>query len=519
MFGFIFFFIVASLALWMWNRFRYFKQLHKYGLPGPRANIFTGNMREFRYGNKPCHLVIDDWLKQFGDIFGFHMGLHRYVVVKNPDILREIFIKNFRTHHCRPPPSISIEEFSNSILQVRDYEKWKRFRSLMTPCFSVAKIKHMWPRLSQCMDTMLEVVEEAVQNRDGILEAQGLFQALSCDVIASCALAVKTNCQLDQSDPFLHRVRHFMDHAASPITESAYCFPVISYLIHLLIRTFSLTEEVVVMIFDNLRDVMTKRRQQFVSVKHRDVLQSMMDTGVSGNVEETLAGTNDQSSLSDVEIKSNMLVLLLAGYETTANHLIFTAYLLAKHPDVQERLYNELCEKCELHSDPTYDQLASLQYMDQVLCESMRLYPPVVTFVSRHIERSTNLAGYQLPGGVNLMAPVWSLHRDPLVWSEPDVFNPDRFTSEGLQQRSAASSIAAGDSIWLPFGLGPKSCLGQRFALVETKLALMKILLKYSLRLSSTDSSDLKIKVPSVTLCADEPIPITFTPRRETSNV
>ena len=350
--------LLLLLGVWAWRRWRFLHGLRDAGVPGPSPGFFGGNVMEFRYGEKPPHLVVHDWLKRYGNIVSFHMGVHRYTVVNDLDLLQDIFIKDFKNFATRPPPSISTDDFRNSVLQVGQ-ARWKPMRSLMVSCFTAFKMKQMSPLVSHCIDTTLDVIGETAARGEDV-DIHGLFQALTCDVIAACALAMKANCQRDPQDPFLHRVRFFMDHASNPITESAFAFPLIADVFGLLLKMFTVSEKMVMMINENLTEVMRRRRENPKACP-QDILQAMLDAseeqdkngnggdkGKNGNGGDKNkngnGGDKNKIQMTDQEVKSNALVLVLAGYETTANALVFTAYLLAKHPHVQERLYEEIVE-------------------------------------------------------------------------------------------------------------------------------------------------------------------------------
>ena len=140
-----------------------------------------------------------------------------------------------------------------------------------------------------------------------------------------------------------------------------------------------------------------------------------------------------------------------------------------------------------------------------MLCESLRFYPPVVTFVSRHSPQPTQVGPYSLPAGVNLMAPVWTIHHDPAIWPDPERFEPERFTRENSEGRHPMA--------WLPFGAGPRNCFGRRFAMLETKMLLVRLLRRFRMEMGEKTPRDLEFVVPTVTLCAKGEVPIRMTPR------
>ena len=110
----------------------------------------------------------------------------------------------------------------------------------------------------------------------------------------------------------------------------------------------------------------------------------------------------------------------------------------------------------------------NLKYLDQVLCESLRLFPPVVTFTIREVDREIAVGSYTIPKGVSIFVPVWQIHHDPTLWPDPDRFDPGRFTAAARKEHHPMA--------WIPFGAGPRKCIGMRFALLELKLCLARII-------------------------------------------
>lgn len=116
----------------------------------------------------------------------------------------------------------------------------------------------------------------------------------------------------------------------------------------------------------------------------------------------------------------------------------------------------------------TFDKVRALKYLDQVVSECLRLYPPVVTFVCRRTEQEFRIGTYTIPAGTNIQVPLWQIHHDPKLWPDPETFSPDRFASPLKHPMS-----------YIPFGAGPRMCIGARFALLELKMTLASILLKF----------------------------------------
>ena len=179
-----------------------------------------------------------------------------------------------------------------------------------------------------------------------------------------------------------------------------------------------------------------------------------------------MAAGEDGEGMSDAELRDTMLTFLFAGHETTSLALTYTAYLLAEHPDVQRRLAAELDDA--LGGDPPdVLDLPSLDLLDSVCRESLRLYPPAYV-VFRETREPVDLGGYRVPADTKLTLPQFKIHRDERWFDDPDAFRPDRWTDE--------FEAALPDYAYFPFGGGPRHCIGMRFARMELKLVLATLL-------------------------------------------
>jgi cytochrome P450 len=174
-------------------------------------------------------------------------------------------------------------------------------------------------------------------------------------------------------------------------------------------------------------------------------------------------------ALSDRQVRDHIMTFFAAGHETTANALTWTFYLLSEHPAAREKLLDEL--RTVLGGRiPTVDDVASLPYLEWVLNESMRLYPPAWTQGRRAVE-AFDLDGVHFPAGTMVMFSQWVIHRLPEVWGDPEAFRPERWDPTLVEKTPPWS--------YFPFGGGPRICIGMPFAQLEAKLLLATILQQY----------------------------------------
>jgi cytochrome P450 len=204
--------------------------------------------------------------------------------------------------------------------------------------------------------------------------------------------------------------------------------------------------------------------------------------------------------LSDRDICNDLLIFMLAGHDTTATALTHSLWALGHHPDVQKRVAAEVAELGDRELTPA--DVPRLGYTRQVLDESLRLCPPAAG-VGRLAVRDIAVGGYRVQAGSIVAVGIQAVHRDPALWDDPMVFDPERFSPEASAQRRRWQFV--------PFAGGPRSCIGEHFALLETTLALATIVASTDIR--SLDD-DFPVEVPYTTV-AKGPIRARVSARRQ----
>lgn len=207
----------------------------------------------------------------------------------------------------------------------------------------------------------------------------------------------------------------------------------------------------------------------------------------AGDVVSMLLSARDESGerMSDETIRDEVLTLLLAGHETTAQALTFTFHLLARHPEIEQKLLAELDAVLD-GEPPTMGDLPDLEYTEWVVTEAMRLYPPVWALVREPLA-DDEIAGYPIPAGATVGMYQWVIHRDPRQYEDPNAFVPERWADDGDRHPFA----------YFPFGGGPRRCIGDRFAMLEARLLVATIVQQVHLELVSGSAVSLS---PAITL-------------------
>ena len=186
------------------------------------------------------------------------------------------------------------------------------------------------------------------------------------------------------------------------------------------------------------------------------------------------AQDEDGSRMSDVQLRDEVMTLFLAGHETTALSLSWTLYLLSEHPEIESKLTNQL-ESVLGAGDPSVSDLPNLRFTEAVVKESLRLYPPAWAF-GRQAVQECQIGGYSVPKGRQAFFFPWVIHRDPRYFDSPNEFRPERWNDEKLKQLPKYA--------YLPFGGGPRICIGNAFAMMESTMVLASIARRFNVSLA-----------------------------------
>ena len=240
---------------------------------------------------------------------------------------------------------------------------------------------------------------------------------------------------------------------------------------------------------DILRRIIEERR---ASGQDRGDLLSML----------LMAQDEDGSGMDDQQLLDEAITLFVAGHETTSNALLWTWYLLAQHPDIEAKLHEELDGVLNGRL-PTLNDLPNLPYTLMIIKESMRLYPPVYSLNGRVANEDVMLGNYLIPKNSYLVISQWALHRDPRIFADPLRFDPERFSPE--------NEPAIPKYAYLPFGAGPRVCIGNSFAMMEAHLIIATIAQRFRLSLPPETAVTLN---PQITLTVANGLPMQVTTRQ-----
>lgn len=453
----------------------YSKQKHRYWqsrkIPGPDPTLFIGNTYAGSRGVGWHELELAD-VKKYGRVFGVYQGMTPVLVVSDPAILQTLLVRDF---HSFPNRQSSYHRIQRQSLLAVNGKRWKDMRMIMSPTFTSGKMKAMHLLIKQSVSDLMEYISSELESGSAEFENKELFGDLTLGVIARCAFATETNAHQKRGEnPVIENVMKFVRFSKFRL----FLFGVMPDVIKEAIGFSTANPEALDFLVQFSQSIVEQRKEMKSSKHHVDLLQLMIDA-------ESTNADGGKDKLTDEEIIANVLIILLAGYDTTASLLTYSTFCLAQHPEIQEKLRAEIVEAVRAdNGEIRYETIMNLKYMDAVVNETLRMFPPIIK-VDRRANEDYEIKelGLKINKGVKIRAPIYAIHHEEEFFPDPFKFDPERFMPHNKHNLIPYT--------FLPFHTGPRNCIGSRFALLEAKTTLASLLMKYQLSLTTSTPLDM----------------------------
>nr|CAD7458006.1 unnamed protein product [Timema tahoe] len=469
------------------------------GVPNPKPKFFYGNTKEFMLKQTT---QAENYQKLYNDLEGHpfggvYQGTHPFLILRDPETIRLFMSKDFNHFTDRGFAADEKRAPLSGHLFNLGGQRWKSLRVKLTPTFTSGKIKMMFNIMAECAERMKQSLENPAK-KGHTVEIKEVSSQYTTEVIGSCAFGLQIDSINNSESEFRKLGRRILNPSFFGMLRLFIrnFFPSLGKCF-IFIRDKRLENFFLKVVEDTVRhrEENNIERKDFlqllIEMKHKDrVDYSKLPRPQEGNLPngETnlspmegkvndIGHINEESfyfaELTDNLLASQCFVFFVAGFETSSATMSFCLHELAVNQDVHIRLTSEVDRVLSEHGgNISYEVIQKMKYMDQVVDETLRKYPPLGN-LDRLCTKDYTIPGTKvhLEKGTNVKIPVYALHYDPKYYPDPHKFDPERFNEENKKQRHTYT--------YLPFGEGPKNCIGMRFGLMQVKVGLASLLSRY----------------------------------------
>ncbi|XP_055545123.1 probable cytochrome P450 6a14 [Wyeomyia smithii] len=475
---------IVLLYFYIRRKYAYWSDRNVPHVPGsPPMGSFKGMGTKYHFTE-----IMDRMYQQFKNTgvsaIGMYLGFKPAVLVLDLDLIKRILVKDFNQFRDRGMYFNEKDDPLSAHLFSIEGERWRFLRNKLSPTFTSGKIKYMFNTIKDIGDEFLLCFDKYVEKKHPA-DVKALAQRFTCDVIGSCAFGLECNSLKNEGSEMMSIGDEVLK--PGPI-RTMWFFFLMSF------RNFSRK-----MGFKQIPGNVTKYFMGVVesTINHReknnisrqDFLQLLMQLKNRGTIEDHEEESKETITLN--ETAAQAFLFFFAGFETSSTALSFALFELAANLDIQTKTREEIKRILKKYNgNITYEALKEMTYLEQVVNETLRKHPPLGNLmrIANERFRLTN-PDITLEPGQLVMIPVHSIHRDPEIYPNPERFDPDRFTPDQVEARHSHS--------FLPFGDGPRNCIGMRFALVEVKFGIVQLLSRLQFSVNERTAVPLQIDARS----------------------
>lgn len=427
--------------------------------PIPSGKPIIGNVIEFR--NDPLGMMKRDF-DRYGDVVRYALGKRVAHVASHPELAQEILVDR-RADFLKMPIDKGLGMvLGNGLVTSPENESWLSQRRMMQPMFHKQRLAAMGDKMVMAGERLLAEWQQGKVGQSTDISAE--MMRVTLDIITQTMFSMDVLSEASKVGHAIGVATHFVTHQV----QNPFALPV--WVPTPGNRAYTRAHHTLYSVIDS---IIRSRRAE--GAEHGDLLDMLLEARDADTGE----------AMSENQLREEVATIFAAGHETTANTLSWTWFMLDQHPDIRERLEAEVDTVLQGRT-PTISDLANLPYTLQVLNEVLRLYP-VVPFTVRSVPHTTTLGGYTIPANSLLFLSMANIHLHPDFWDDPHTFNPDRWAPGAMKRQHRLA--------FMPFGAGPRMCIGNNMALMEGQLLIAMIAQRYRLHVENPEAVQREVAI------------------------
>uniref|UniRef100_A0A0N4Z4B5 Cytochrome P450 n=1 Tax=Parastrongyloides trichosuri TaxID=131310 RepID=A0A0N4Z4B5_PARTI len=473
----------------LWIKVRNRKHYLGNKIPGPKTVPIFGNALSF---SKDTKKTIDYMTEEFTKVaernepfVRFWVGEKLLVAPTSGSVAKQILDNELD----KGADYDMLKEWLNEGLVTSGGDKWKANRKLITPSFHFGMLKNYFGVFNRegkiFVDDVISKFADTKEELNIITHAK----RTTLDVICETAMGTKMNTQKNPNHHYIENVHIINRNAALYTRNPLYLIRPIWYLFG---EGFSNMKSL--KILKDFTSTIIKNRWK----EYEEEINNNDGKNLKNDFLRILLDYKAQNKMTDQDVLDEVQTFAFAGHDTTAIAFSFLIWALSTHPEIQEKIYEEICDVYENDErDVIPEDLVNFPYMERVIKESLRRHP-TIPIVLRKTKNEIDVHGYTLPKDTDFMFSIYHIHLNPKIYPDPFKFDPDRFLPENIANRDPYD--------YVPFSAGPRNCIGQKFSMFELKTLLIWVLRRY--KFYSNFPYEYIELLPEVVIYSDKDFPI-----------
>uniref|UniRef100_A0A182X361 Uncharacterized protein n=1 Tax=Anopheles quadriannulatus TaxID=34691 RepID=A0A182X361_ANOQN len=455
-------------------------QLFAKDIPGPRSYPLIGSAHLFLGSDEHTFSVINELFHKYGSFFKLSLGPKTFLCLSDPELIQQALTSSA----CQDKAFFyRFMELDYGLISSR-YTDWKLYRKSLNPAFNQRILISFISIFNRCSEVMVARMAKEADRRQPF---DVLHYTAQCTLEMVCASSLKSDIT---DDPQAREACGAIEKMCAIMSSRLFNVLLYSDLLFTLTQRYREMQKVRVKLEHVVNPILYGKRERIAKQKlenaHSEDEEHYRKPMVF--LDQLLHTQRGGRDLEMQEIENHLYTIIGAGSETTANQVAFILLMLAMHPEVQDRVYEEIVSIYgSAAPDLSYETISAQTYLEQVIKETMRVYP-VAPLIGRETIETVKLGDVIVPSGVTLLINILTLHRNKELWGErAHVFDPDRF-DPALYDAKKQHSFS-----YIPFGGGPRNCIGYRYGMFAMKIMVTQVLRKYQLSTPLTPTDSLRL--------------------------